>query len=143
MVKAITLSDVKRAGQYQVYIKWLPRVIRCKTSHNTLYLTSRTVLVTPQYLPQSFNAFSRLTGASSTPPRSLACNVCVKLTTSKVEEQLQATSGNGRNILMHAARCGNQLGVTAVISACRINLSPAKVPIRYHPSTFLSAIVIG
>ena len=40
-------------------------------------------------------------------------------------------SGNGCNILMHAARCGSQLGMTAVISACRTNLNPSKVRISY------------
>ena len=45
----------------------------------------------------------------------------------KVEEQLLVKSGDGRNILMHAARGGDQIGVMAVVNACKEYLCPSKV----------------
>ena len=45
----------------------------------------------------------------------------------KVEEQLLVKSADSRNVLMHAARGGCQIGVTAVVNACKSNLPPVKV----------------
>lgn len=45
----------------------------------------------------------------------------------QVEEQILATSGDNRTILMHAAKCGDQLCMLAVGNACRKAIDPAKV----------------
>lgn len=66
---------------------------------------------------------------ASTPPPPTVLRVflaaCVRAT--KAKRQLMLKSGDDRNILMHAARGGDQMGVTAVVNACREHFCPNEV----------------
>lgn len=97
-----------------------------------LYMTQSNCSVRCFQRPSgSLFRYIRVTGKSLAPPphahalQFFSRDLCVR--TMKVKRQLRLKSGNDRNILMHAARGGDQMGVTAVVNACREHFCPAKV----------------